>query len=317
MYMRFTVRRTRSFLAALTLCTATLRAQTPDAPVGLLVSAGADARIARRASPPPVAAHAGDILFAGDRLLAGKQPVSYLFCPARSFETLEANGEALFQSAEIKIQKGKIASRKEVSVCTLPQTVALSVASRQQVGALVMRGERPELELVSPVGGPLLDTPPKFAWQPMKGADSYEIEVANAARTPLWKTQLAGTESRYPPHAPPLLAPGMYYWRVTARAAGKPLAATETSFQLLATADRVKIRQELAALSDALTQNPSDPALRLAKAAALERANLIAPALDDYRALAAEWKDAAWLAPKITQLEQAIYSAQRSVPVGP
>src|SRR5712692_3296720 len=211
-------------------------AQTAEGPVGLLTAAGPQTKIFRRDSTRPVAARIGEMLFAGDRLLAGTEPVSYLYCPSRSLQTLDRQGEALFQSAEVKVQKGKILSQKTVGSCLLPQKVQLSVAGQQKVGALVMRGV--ELKLLSPVGGPVLDTQPKFAWQAAKEASAYEIAVSNSEGTVVWKTRLSGTEAQYPPHAPPLIGPAAYSWKVTALAGGKATAATESTFQLVNTAER-------------------------------------------------------------------------------
>ena len=286
--------------------------QAAQGPVGLLIGVGPDARIVRRDSPKPVPARIGEMLFAGDRLLAGKDQASYLYCPSRSMQTLDRQGEALFQSGEVKVQKGKIASQKQVAVCTLPRAVQLSAASQQQVGALVLR-EVPGLKLLAPVGSPVLETPPKFAWQALKDAESYEIQVANSEQVVLWKTRLPGTEIPYPPYAPPLIVPATYSWRVTAIAGGKPIAATESTFQLLATAERQSVRQQLADIAGAMEQDPSNPAARLARAAVLERAGLLSHAVAEYRALAADWKDAAWLELKLSELDRAIQAAQRSL----
>ncbi len=283
-----------------------LRAQGGDSPVGLIIAAGPEAKILRGGSAQP--GRAGDMLFPGDRVAAGKDPVSYLYCPSRRQQTLDRNSEAQIQATVVQVQKGKIGAEREIAVCALPQKVALTVASRQQVGALVMRGEAPPLRLVAPVGEPLLDMPPKFAWQAFPGADAYQVEVLNGGRTILWKTQVTGVEAQYPPFAPPLVAPGTYYWRVTARGAGKALAATESSFQLLASADRLRIRQQLGDLAAG-----PDPTTRLARAVALENNHLLGAALADYRALAASWNNAGWPAAKVAELEQAVQAAQRDI----
>ncbi len=303
-----------AFLPTLLLLAASqpLLAQTAEGPVGLLTAAGPQSKIIRRDSSKPVPARVGEMLFAGDRLLAGTEPVSYLFCPSRSLQTLDRQAEALFQPAEVKVPKGKIVSQKQVGSCLLPQKVQLSLASQQKVGALVMRGV--ELKLLSPVGGPALETQPKFAWQPQpaKEASSYEIEVANSEGRVLWKTRLSGTEAQYPPHAPPLIGPATYSWKVTALADGKATAATESTFQLLTTAERLKMRQDLERVSGEMKQDPSNPALRVERAAMLEQAKLAPAALEEYRALAATWKDTVWLQAKVADLEQALASAQRN-----
>ncbi len=291
-----------------------LTAQTAEGPVGLLTAAGPQAKLLRRDSNKPVPARVGEMLFAGDRLLAGTDPVAYLFCPSRSLQTLDRQAEALFQPTEVKVQKGKILAQKEVGSCLLPQKVRLSVASEQKVGALVMRGIA--LKLLSPVGSSVLEAPPRFAWQAAKEASAYEIEVANSEGRVLWKTHVSGTEAQYPPHAPPLIGPAIYSWKVTALGGGKATAATESSFQLVTTAERLRIRQDLTRVSGQMGQDPSNPALRLVKAATLEQGNLTPAALEEYRALAATWKDAVWLQAKVADLERMLESAQRNAMPG-
>ncbi len=290
-----------------------LRAQPAPEPVGLVIAAGADAQIVRRGSTAPVRASIGEILFAGDRLAAGAGPASFLYCPARLIETIDPQSEALFEITDLKLQRGKVASKKPVATCLLPRAVDLSPASRQRVGGLTMRDVPPDLELLTPLGDVILDAPLKFGWRSREGADSYQIEVANAQRTPVWNTRLEGTQIEYPAWAPPLLSPATYYWKVTALAAGKPIAATQSTFQLPTTAERQQIRQQLASILKVLAEDPSNPALQLAKAAEFERAGRRARALDEYRTLAEAWKDASWLQEKVRELQSARLAAQLNV----
>ncbi|HYM09330.1 MAG TPA: hypothetical protein VEU62_01285, partial [Bryobacterales bacterium] len=238
--------RARAVLAGV-LCAgsaATASAQSGE-PVGLLLAAGPDSKIVRQEASAPAPAAVGEMLFAGDRLLAGDGSMSYLYCPGRSSQTLAPHSEALFASGQVQVEKGKIASQKAVAVCFLPRNVALSTASRQKVGALVMRGAPLPLKLVSPVGAPVLEASPRFVWQPVERADSYDIQVTNADNQVLWKIRHKGTEIRYPSYAPPLMAPSTYSWKVTAFEGDKPLAATESKFDLITIAERQQIRRQL------------------------------------------------------------------------
>lgn len=279
-------------------------------PVGLLLEAGPGSTIVRQESSAPAPAAVGDMLFAGDRLLAGDGPVSYLYCPARSSQTLAPHSEALFAAGQVQVEKGRIASQKPVAVCFLPRHVALSTASQQKVGALVMRGAPLPLKLVSPLGGPVLESPPRFVWQPVERADSYDIQVSNADRQVLWKIRHKGAEIQYPSYAPPLMAPSTYSWKVTAFEGDKPLASTESKFDLITIAERREIRRQLAEIGAA----GAGPASLVARAAVLEQAHLTAAALDEYQAAAQLWKDVPWLSAKIAELEQALQDAQHGVP---
>ncbi len=287
-------------------------AQTAEEPVGLVLGAGGGAQIQRRAGEA-VAARAGEMLFTGDRLRTGAAPASYLYCPGRASERIEAESEALFGAAEVKITRGRAAGRQAVAACFLPPVVVLGVASRQHAGALVLRETPPVPKLAAPLGAPVLDMPPRFAWEKAGGADAYQVEILDAAGKTLWKTEVAGTEVRYPGHAPPLVAPSTYRWRVTASAGGRVIGTTESSFQALRAAERMELRKQIADLSAIYDHDSSNPALRLARAAVLERRGLLAQALQDYQSLVAVWKEAPWLKERIFQLEQALRAAERSV----
>ena len=115
-------------------------------PVGLLLSAGPEARVIRR-DAAPAAIRVGDMLFAGDRLRTAGAPASYLYCPGKSSQVLDRGSEALFDATAVWVQSGKIASQQAVSVCLLPQTVQLGAASKQHAGALVLRDALPPCSL--------------------------------------------------------------------------------------------------------------------------------------------------------------------------
>ena len=307
----------RTSLIAIWFCAAVAFAQPGGEPVGLVLTAGRDARIIRRDAKASGPARVGEILLAGDRLNSAGSTASYLYCPEKSSQVLAAKSEALFETTGVQVRTGKIESSQPVSQCFLPQVVQLAVASQQHAGALVARNVPPVPTLLSPVGSPspVLDTPPLFAWEPVPKADTYRIEVSNTAGTVLWTQQLTGTQAQYPAHAPPLVAPSVYAWKVTALAGGKPIAATESQMRILTVADRRRLRLEIADAQKAIDEPGSSPAARLAKAVMLERNQLIPDALDQYRTLQAGWKEAAWLQAKVAQLEDAVRAAQRTVAI--
>jgi hypothetical protein len=61
--------------------------------------------------------------------------------------------------------------------------------------------------------------PESFEWQPVPGASGYQVEVFSEDGTPLWTSPLLVTTRAERP-ATLSLAPGRYYWRVRANAAG-------------------------------------------------------------------------------------------------
>ena len=110
-----------------------------EQPVGLVLST-AGAKVLRSNTETPLAARVGDILFAGDALRTDASPASFLFCPAKSSESLTPNAEVIFESAKLKIKSGKIADTKPVASCFLPQLVRVAVASQQHYGVSMTRG---------------------------------------------------------------------------------------------------------------------------------------------------------------------------------
>jgi hypothetical protein len=115
-----------------------LFADTPETPVGILLSAG-DAKIVRANSTSPVEAKASDLLFSGDSIRTGSAPVSYLFCAGKSRQTLAPKGEALFEASQVRVKKGKLASQQPAGSCLLPAMLRVSVASQQSYGAMRTR----------------------------------------------------------------------------------------------------------------------------------------------------------------------------------
>lgn len=110
-----------------------------EQPVGLILSA-TTAKLLRANTETPLAARAGDILFAGDSLRTGTAPASFLFCPAKSSESLAPNAEVLLETGKLKIKSGKIAGATPVASCFLPQLVRVAVASQQHYGVSMTRG---------------------------------------------------------------------------------------------------------------------------------------------------------------------------------
>ena len=113
-------------------------ADTPETPVGILLSAG-DAKVLRANAANPVDAKSSDLLFIGDSIRTGSAPASYLFCAGKSRQTLGPKGEALFETAQVRVKKGKLAAQQPAGSCLLPAMLRVSVASQQSYGAMRTR----------------------------------------------------------------------------------------------------------------------------------------------------------------------------------
>lgn len=105
-------------------------------PVGLVLGAGATVQ---RGSQPAVAVQAGELLFAGDVIRAGQQPVAVLSCSRQMRFLLDAATEASVAEGEWKLKSGRITGEAPVSSCYLPDSPKLSLASQQHYGVLAAR----------------------------------------------------------------------------------------------------------------------------------------------------------------------------------
>jgi protein O-mannosyl-transferase len=111
---------------------------TKEEPVGLILSA-TGSKLLRADTETPLAARPGDLLFSGDGLRTETGPASFLFCPAKSLETLAPSGEVRLEAKAPKVKTGKI-SEQPARACTLPQTLRVAAASQQHYGVSMTRG---------------------------------------------------------------------------------------------------------------------------------------------------------------------------------
>ena len=115
-----------------------LSADTPETPVGIVLSAG-DAKLMRANTATAADAKTTDLLFAGDSIRTGSAPATYLFCAGKTRQTLGPKGEAHFESAQVRIKTGKITAQQPAGSCLLPPVLRVSVASQQSYGAMRTR----------------------------------------------------------------------------------------------------------------------------------------------------------------------------------
>ena len=128
----------RGSVVMLLLCTGATLADTKEEPVGLVLSA-TGSKLLRADTETPLAARPGDLLFSGDGLRTETGPASFLFCPAKSLDTLLPSGEVRLDAKAPKVKAGKI-SEQPTRACTLPQTLRVAAASQQHYGVTMTRG---------------------------------------------------------------------------------------------------------------------------------------------------------------------------------
>jgi len=123
--------------------------ETKEEPVGLILSA-AGGKVLRTNTETPIAARAGDILFSGDSLKAADTAASFLYCPTKGNQTLDAGGEVVLDPKQLKVKSGKLEPPKPVNACFLPQVVRVAVASQQHYGVSMTRGlAKPEGDVIA------------------------------------------------------------------------------------------------------------------------------------------------------------------------
>jgi tetratricopeptide (TPR) repeat protein len=133
-----------SACATVMLCAISCFADTKEEPVGLVLSA-TGSKLLRADTETPLAARPGDLLFTGDGLRTETGPASFLFCPAKSLDTLLPSGEVRLDAKAPKVKSGKI-SEQPARACTLPQTLRVAAASQQHYGVSMTRGlNQPEV----------------------------------------------------------------------------------------------------------------------------------------------------------------------------
>src|SRR5580658_5900269 len=113
-------------------------ADTKEEPVGLVLSA-TGSKLLRADTETPLEARPGALLFSGDSLRTETGPASFLFCPAKSLDTLMPAGEVRLDAKGTKVKSGKI-SEQPARACTLPQTLRVAAASQQHYGVSMTRG---------------------------------------------------------------------------------------------------------------------------------------------------------------------------------
>lgn len=103
-----------------------------EVPVGLVMGAGAT--VTRDKQTGPI--KPGEMLFAGDVMLAGANGVPFLYCPQKVSAVAAPKGQVVFEGQELS---GAIENRKPVSACLLPPVQKLPITNQQYFGEMLTR----------------------------------------------------------------------------------------------------------------------------------------------------------------------------------
>ncbi len=140
----------RKVVVGIALAALSLSADTPkEEPVGLILAAGGS-KVLRAKTATPLAARSGDILFSGDSLKSEGATASFLYCPTKTSNTLEAGSDVLLDTKALKVRSGKTGVAKPINTCFLPTVVRVAVASQQHYGVSMTRGlAKPEGDVIA------------------------------------------------------------------------------------------------------------------------------------------------------------------------
>jgi len=115
----------RAIVAAMIVATVVMPAQADpqqkERPVGFVLKT-TDAELRRSNSSLPLTARPGDVLFAGDALLSGREAsATFIYCPESASEVVGPNAEVIFDIKRLRIKSGEITSKTPLSICLLPE----------------------------------------------------------------------------------------------------------------------------------------------------------------------------------------------------
>ena len=106
----------RKVVVGIALAALSLSADTPkEEPVGLILAAGGS-KVLRAKTATPLAARSGDILFSGDSLKSEGATASFLYCPTKTSNTLEAGSDVLLDTKALKVRSGKTGVARQVAL---------------------------------------------------------------------------------------------------------------------------------------------------------------------------------------------------------
>ncbi|MFN3322121.1 MAG: hypothetical protein ACK5AZ_01385 [Bryobacteraceae bacterium] len=281
--------------------------EAADEPVGVVLAAGDSAQVLRWNHRQPAPLRTGELIYPGDRLRAGGQELTLLYCPKSAARTYDAGSEAVAEPARVVLDKGQARSERKVSSCFLPKVLRLDYASLQRFGGMAVRDMPGSVRLLTPVNSAVRSGRPSFSWRPVDGADSYDIEVSTERGERLWKARIEGaTEAAYSADAPELVPGRSYRWRVQAFEGERRVASAETRFRTLSEPERARLETDLARI-----ESEAGLAAGIFRAACLERAGVLHDAISAYDDLIAAAPNASWLKGKRALLAKRVDSQQR------
>src|SRR5437773_803901 len=201
-------------------------------PAGLLSRVSGNVEIVRAGEKTRHPARTADLILPGDRVLTGRQSeATFLFCPESREAKILEQGEVQFDVDTLRVRKGKLSEERKLPSCAFPIGLSLSPASQLQSGGIRLRGS--DLILLSPSRTNTATIEPHFRWEPVDGAQAYDLKLMDPEERILWSQNTSSTGAQYPSSAPALSWGQKYRWRVSARDGDDTLAEVGSYFEVL------------------------------------------------------------------------------------
>lgn len=111
---------------------------TPEKPAGLVLVPGGS-QLLRAGTQLPIAAKAGDVVFAGDALRGGTGAMTLLHCGQPANLILAPGADVVIEAKDVRLRSGTVSGRNPAGSCLLPPMIRVAAASQQHFGASMVR----------------------------------------------------------------------------------------------------------------------------------------------------------------------------------
>jgi hypothetical protein len=227
------------------------------------------------------------VVLPGQALITGAEGRAelVLFADGRRLR-LQPHTHAIVSAGGVEVSAGPPAEELEpldaVVYSNLKRTVSSGTAGPG--GGVVLRSLAAGTSEL-PVSSRLFRTTrPELRWQPLPGAQRYEVEVQDPVGEPLWQTSTSETRAAHPETAPELQPGQRYRWQVTAFDASGQLDRREAPLQVLPAAEAADLAEALRRLDELAADGAELPAA-LARVGALRAHGLSQDAADELERL--------------------------------
>jgi hypothetical protein len=281
--------------------TTAIAQNAPAGPAGLLTMVSGQVQIVRAGDSTPRPARTADVIAPGDRVITGRgSEATFVFCPDSRAAKMLPETEVQFDSTTFRVKKGKLSDERKLPSCFLPANLTLSGASQLQSGALRLRGS--DLILLSPSRTKTIGLRPKFQWEPVDGASTYDVKLMDREERILWQHNTSSTAEQYPDDAPALAWGEKYWWRVTARDRDDTLTEVGSYFQVLPKDQAEQLRSTEEGLQHLVQQSPADNTPLFLLAFLYDENGVLDQAARTYSELAQRIGPQGWLQSRLADL---------------